>query len=222
MTEQTKREFFRLVVVKETTRCWSWIGRYDADRRRIFHGQKAYRIMHQLRIAIVPASFHVHHKCENSSCVNPRHLVALSPDAHRAVHATKDKARKERIYRGEWDNHTGQESPLCSRIPYGVYIVGIDSYRTFAFCFCSGSFVVPLAHKRYGQHRHQWLLPRLQPGDEQTRFRHTDRLAHRIIPPVVWRISPFQGVTAFLQRSLKSERDRLKFFRDRTWINLSR
>jgi hypothetical protein len=29
-------------------------------------------------------------------------------------------------------------------------------------------------------------------------------------------------VTAFLQRSLKSERDRLKFFRDRTWINLSR
>jgi hypothetical protein len=59
--------------------------------------------MYQLRIGVVPAEFHVHHKCENSACVNPRHLVALSPEAHRAVHATKDKTLKERIYRGEWE-----------------------------------------------------------------------------------------------------------------------
>jgi hypothetical protein len=41
--------------------------------------------------------------CENSACVNPRHLVALSPDAHRAWHATKDKALRERICAGEWE-----------------------------------------------------------------------------------------------------------------------
>ena len=51
----------------------------------------------------VPVGFHVHHKCENSACVNPKHLVVLSPEAHRAVHATKDKTLKERIYRGEWE-----------------------------------------------------------------------------------------------------------------------
>jgi HNH endonuclease len=51
----------------------------------------------------IPAGFHIHHKCGNSACVNPRHLVALTAEAHRAVHATKDKAIHERIYRGEWE-----------------------------------------------------------------------------------------------------------------------
>lgn len=102
MTEQTKRDFFQLVVEKETTRCWSWIGEHDVDGRPVFRGEKAYRIMYQLRIDDVPERFHIHHKCENSACVNPRHLVALSAEAHRAVHATKDKTLKERIYGGEW------------------------------------------------------------------------------------------------------------------------
>ena len=103
MTVQSKREFLQLVVEKETTKCWSWIGDHDADGRPVFRSEKAYRIMYELRIGDVPAGFHVHHKCGNSACVNPRHLVALSAEAHRAVHATKDKALKERIYRGEWE-----------------------------------------------------------------------------------------------------------------------
>jgi hypothetical protein len=104
VTEQTNRdrEFFQLVVEKETTRCWSWLGDHDEDGRPVFRGDKAYRVMYRLRVDDVPERFHVHHKCENSACVNPRHLVALSPEAHRAVHATKDHALKERIYRGEW------------------------------------------------------------------------------------------------------------------------
>jgi len=103
VTVQSKREFLQLVVEKETTKCWSWIGDHDADGRPVFRSEKAYRIMYELRIGDVPAGFHVHHKCGNSACVNPRHLVALSAEAHRAVHATKDKALKERIYRGEWE-----------------------------------------------------------------------------------------------------------------------
>jgi hypothetical protein len=103
MTEQSKRDFFQLVVEKETTSCWSWIGEYDLDKRPVFRGDKAFRVMHRLRVGDVPDRFHVHHKCENSACVNPRHLVALSPESHRAIHATKDKMLKERIYRGEWE-----------------------------------------------------------------------------------------------------------------------
>jgi hypothetical protein len=102
VTEEGKREFFQLVVEKETAKCWSWIGEHDADGKPLFRGEKAYRVMYRLRVGDVPDRFHVHHKCENSACINPRHLVALSPDAHRAVHATEDRTLKERIYRGEW------------------------------------------------------------------------------------------------------------------------
>ena len=102
MTEQGKREFLKLVVEKETTKCWSWSGDHDADGRPIFRGEKAYRVMYELRVGDVPVGFHVHHKCKNCACVNPRHLVALSPEDHRAVHATKNRAIQEQIYRGEW------------------------------------------------------------------------------------------------------------------------
>jgi hypothetical protein len=101
MHEHTKQEFLRLVVEKYTTACWSWAGAYDVDFRPVFRGEKAYRVMYELRIGDVPSGFHIHHKCENSACVNPRHLIALSPEDHRAVHATKDGAIKEQIYRGE-------------------------------------------------------------------------------------------------------------------------
>jgi hypothetical protein len=110
MTEDTKREFLRLVVEKDTTACWSWAGDHDEDLRPVFRGEKAYRIMYELRVRPIPASFHVHHKCGNSACVNPRHLVALSAEAHRAVHATKDKAMHERIYRGEWEHIKAAEA----------------------------------------------------------------------------------------------------------------
>src|SRR6516164_3120820 len=103
LTEETKRAFLQLVVEKATTACWSWAGDHDADFRPLFRGEKAYRVVYELRVGDVPPDFHVHHKCENSACVNPRHLVALSPEAHRALHATKHKTLKEQIYQGEWE-----------------------------------------------------------------------------------------------------------------------
>jgi hypothetical protein len=79
----------------------------------VFRGEKAYRVMYELRVRPVPDGFHIHYKCGNSSCVNPRHLVALSPEAHRRVHATKDKAIHERIYRGEWEQIQAAEAKVA-------------------------------------------------------------------------------------------------------------
>ncbi|MGA8654676.1 MAG: HNH endonuclease [Chthoniobacterales bacterium] len=103
LPEHTKKEFLRLVVPGSTTACWLWAGDHDGSLRPVFRGEKAYRVMYELRNGDVPAGFHVHRKCENSACMNPRHLVALSPAQHRAAHATKDRAIKEQIYRGEWE-----------------------------------------------------------------------------------------------------------------------
>jgi hypothetical protein len=48
LTENTKQEFLKLVVEKETTACWSWSGDHDADFRPVFRGEKAYRVMYEL------------------------------------------------------------------------------------------------------------------------------------------------------------------------------
>jgi hypothetical protein len=88
-----------LVVEKQTTQCWSWAGQVDQDLRPIFGGEKAYRVMYEERIGSVPAGWHVHDKCQNSSCVNPRHLIALPEAVHREVHSHPERA--EMIYR-DW------------------------------------------------------------------------------------------------------------------------
>src|SRR5262249_29836322 len=116
LTEDTKRAFLQLVVEKGTTACWSWAGDHDADFRPVFRGEKAYRVMYELRVGDAPPRFHVHHKCENSACVSPRHLVALSPEDHRAVHATKDKAIQEQIYRGESQKIQGTKAEERARL----------------------------------------------------------------------------------------------------------
>ena len=55
-------------------------------------------------------------KCENSACVNRRHLVALSPEDHRAVHSTKYRTIKEQIYRGEWEKIQAAKAEERSRL----------------------------------------------------------------------------------------------------------
>lgn len=39
----------------------------------------------------IPEGYHIHHLCDNKVCINPTHLIALTPDDHRALH-TKPKS----------------------------------------------------------------------------------------------------------------------------------
>jgi Ras of Complex, Roc, domain of DAPkinase len=57
-------------LTSRSNRTDSWIGEHDAHGRPVFRGERAYRVMYRLRNNDVPTGFHVHHKCENSSCVN--------------------------------------------------------------------------------------------------------------------------------------------------------
>jgi hypothetical protein len=52
--------------------------------------------------AIILICYHVHHRCWNSRCVNPEHLIALRPEDHRAVHSGTPVAVFEAAYALEY------------------------------------------------------------------------------------------------------------------------
>lgn len=73
------------------TGCWLWDR--GVDRRgygRLSFLAKphlAHVVAYESRFGRVPRGREVHHICRQPSCVNPDHLVALTPEQHRRVHA---------------------------------------------------------------------------------------------------------------------------------------
>lgn len=64
------------------TGCWEWTG--FCDRKgyaKIWNpggNQYAHVVMYQLRVGPVPAGWEVDHLCNNTSCVRPTHLEAVT------------------------------------------------------------------------------------------------------------------------------------------------
>lgn len=44
-------------------------------------------VYYERKFGPVPAGHHVHHRCEHGACINPDHLVALSPAEHKRAHS---------------------------------------------------------------------------------------------------------------------------------------
>jgi hypothetical protein len=70
--------------------CWLWLGKRNDRGYALtpFNGNMvgAHRVYYQRHVGPIPEGHHVHHKCEVRHCVNPDHLVALSPTEHMREH----------------------------------------------------------------------------------------------------------------------------------------
>lgn len=66
--------------------CWKWggyINRCGYGTLGVNHGQfQAHRIMHEVYHGEIPDGHHVHHLCGVRDCVNPHHLIAVTPSEH--------------------------------------------------------------------------------------------------------------------------------------------
>lgn len=70
--------------------CWEWSGALtDGYGGAYFKGWEihAHRLAYMLFPGELPRRLHVHHICRRRSCVNPRHLVAVTPKRHMALTA---------------------------------------------------------------------------------------------------------------------------------------
>lgn len=77
--------------LEKTSGCWWWIGRDDSRGYGLFFdGEKqvrAHLFSYRFFKGEIPKGHHVHHTCLNRGCVNPKHLVVVSPKNHKEIHA---------------------------------------------------------------------------------------------------------------------------------------
>jgi len=72
--------------------CWQFRNDLHSYHRFKLTGQgndspvAAHRFAYETLVGPIPEGHHLHHTCEHPGCVNPEHLVPLSPEDHAAAH----------------------------------------------------------------------------------------------------------------------------------------
>jgi len=110
--------------------CWLWRGSMN-DRGygvlvpigRRTH-QMAHRWVYEQRVGPIPAGHHLHHLCSNPRCVNPDHLVPLTPMDHLRADRAKLTPEDVRAIRAD---KTTSAPKLAAR--YGVIAATIRRVR---------------------------------------------------------------------------------------------
>ena len=81
-TKKTERTF-------EGTPCWEWIGAHNSKGYPTITVSGATKYAHRIAYELwfAPPGPHVHHKCLNSSCLNPLHPESTTAEHNRALQA---------------------------------------------------------------------------------------------------------------------------------------
>ena len=103
-TKEISRFFSK---VNKTKKCWEWIGSKDKDgygtvflRRKL---RRAHRVSYFIHKGSIQKGLVIHHKCNNKSCVNPKHLEQVTALENRRLtmkEVCKNGHKFDRIYSG--------------------------------------------------------------------------------------------------------------------------
>ena len=75
-----------VVLANIRKKCHVWTGKLSKAGYPVHGRGPLYRKVYEAAKGKVPKGKQVHHICENKPCINPDHLVALTPKQHRAAH----------------------------------------------------------------------------------------------------------------------------------------
>lgn len=81
------------VSIDAATGCWNWTARTGYRGYGRYQGSPAHRVAYEALVGSIPAGLQLHHECFNPSCVNPEHVVPLTPKEHGQRHVRNECRR---------------------------------------------------------------------------------------------------------------------------------
>lgn len=80
--------------VIKTKGCWEWVGATISKGYGMIGRELAHRVSYQLFVGEIPSGLFVLHRCDNRSCVNPKHLFLGTNTDNMQDMLTKNRGNK--------------------------------------------------------------------------------------------------------------------------------
>lgn len=101
--------------------CWLWQGYVNADGYgRVNRGpateppKLAHRYIYEKVVGEIPAGFEIHHACRVSRCVNPAHMLVVTPQEHKRIEQSeRTHCRRGHSYAEHGRFHRGKTARYC-------------------------------------------------------------------------------------------------------------